>query len=141
VAYTRLDRLLRVYRISLFPAARIAENYVINNPQQSPSSEADSHSAIQEIPHLLWNPKLHYRVHKGQLLVPIMSQMNSVQTFSSISLRSVLILSSHLRLGLPNGPFFPSGLPTKMLYALVISPRSATCLVHLILLNLITIFV
>jgi len=28
--------------------------------------EADSHSASQEIPHLLWNPKDHYRVQNSQ---------------------------------------------------------------------------
>jgi hypothetical protein len=33
-----------------------------NTMEQSPSSEADSHSASQEIPCLLWDPKVHYRV-------------------------------------------------------------------------------
>jgi hypothetical protein len=33
------------------------------------------------------------------------------------SWRSILILSSHLRLGLPSG-LFPSGLPTRTLYPL-----------------------
>jgi len=37
------------------------------------------------------------------------------------SLRYVLILSSHLRLGLPSVTF-PSGLPTKPLYAPLLSP-------------------
>jgi len=37
-----------------------------------------------------------------------------------ISLTSILILSSHLRLGLPRG-LFPTGFPTKILYALHIS--------------------
>jgi len=36
-----------------------------------------------------------------------------------ISIRSILMLFYHLRLGLPNG-LFPSGLPTKILYAFLI---------------------
>jgi hypothetical protein len=33
--------------------------------EQSPSSEADSRSDSQEMLHLLWNPKVHYVVHKS----------------------------------------------------------------------------
>jgi hypothetical protein len=35
--------------------------------------EVDSSSAGQEIPILLWNPEIHYRVHKIPLLDPVLS--------------------------------------------------------------------
>ena len=50
---------------------------------------------------------------------------------------SILILSFHPRLGLPNG-FFPSGLPSKSLYAPLLASIRATCPVRLILRDFIT---
>ena len=43
-----------------------------------------------------------------------------------ISWRSVLIVSSHLCLGLPSG-FFPSGFPSNILCTSLLSPICATC--------------
>ena len=90
--------------------------------QQSPFWEANWFSASQEIPYILWKPKVHYRIHKCPLPVPILSHINPHPT----SWRYILILSSHLRLGLPSG-LFPSGFPTKPLYTPLLSPIRATC--------------
>jgi hypothetical protein len=48
--------------------------------EQNPSSEADSHPAIQKILRLLFNPKIHFRVHMSRPLDLILSQMNPVHT-------------------------------------------------------------
>ena len=53
------------------------------------------------------------------------------------SWRSILILSTHLGLGLPSG-LLPSGFPSKTLYTPLSSPIRTTCPAHLILLDFIT---
>ena len=50
---------------------------------------------------------------------------------------SVLILYSHLRLGLPSG-LLHSGLPTEILYEALLSPTPATCPAYIMFLDFIT---
>jgi len=66
----------------------------------------------QEIPHISPNPKAHYRTHKRPPPVSILaSPIQSIYPHPT-SWRFILILSTHLRLGLPSG-LFPSGFPTR----------------------------
>ena len=74
--------------------------------EQSPSWEANWFSASQEIPHILWNPKVHCRVYKSPPPVPVLRQINPVHAPHHTSWRSILTLSFRLHLGLTSG-FIP----------------------------------
>ena len=68
-----------------------------------------------------------------------LSWTNSFQSMPPhpTSWRSTIILSFHLRLGLPRG-LFPSGFPTKTLCTHLLFTIRASCHTHLVLLDLIT---
>jgi len=48
--------------------------------EQSPSWEANRFTDSQEIPHTLWNPKIHYPNRKSRPFVPILSQLVPAHT-------------------------------------------------------------
>jgi len=84
--------------------------------------------------YILWNPEVHYRVHK---IPPFFSTyVRSLQStsYEPISLRSISILYFHLRSGLQSS-LFALGFLTKTLYAPLLSSILATFPIHLILLD------
>jgi len=97
----------------------------INSKEQNPSWEANSNSDSQEIPDVLRNPKVHYRVHKSLPPVPTLSHTHPIHIFPSSFLKAILISTSLLRLDLPSG-LFPSGFPIKISYVFLICPMRAT---------------
>jgi len=105
--------------------------------EQGPSWEANRLTASQEIPRILWTRRFITAFTSARhLSLSWASSIHFIPSHPS-SWRSILILSSHLRLGLPSG-LLPSGFPTKTLYTPLPTPIRATCPAHLILLDFIT---
>jgi len=66
--------------------------------EQSPSWEANGFSASQEISHILWNPEIHFSIHKCWPPVPILSHIDPVNAPTSH------YQNIHLNIILPSTP-------------------------------------
>ena len=132
------DAFLRTYprrfiyhRYVILRLSKYFRRYVLltYSMEQSPSWEANRFAANQEIPRILWNPKVHYLFTSARHLSLFWtSSIQSTSTHLKIRLNIILPLRPDLPCGL-----FPSGFPNKFLYTPLVSSIRATFPAHLFL--------
>ena len=57
--------------------------YTTNSTEKSSFPKANSYPASHKITRILWNPKVHYRIHNSTPTVPIQSQNNQAHVSPS----------------------------------------------------------
>ena len=99
--------------------------------EHSPSWEANQCAASQHFLRISFNTKIHCHIHKW--MPPVLSWASSIQSITTHPnyCRSILILSSHLRLGHPSDLFAPGSPPKHCIRSPF--PIRATCLNYHIL--------
>ena len=103
-------RVVRFTPRSLYPSIRWREavlaaepvgTYLLTPWSRVLLEKLTGFAANQEIPHILWNPKVHYRTHKHPPPVPILSQLHPVPTIPSH------FLKIHLNIIIPSTSWSP----------------------------------
>ena len=98
LAHASTTRSWRLFSVQNFVTCMYLLTYSM---EQSPSWEANWFWSQSRNSSHFWNPKVPHRTHKCPPPVSILSQLHPVPTTSPTSWRSILILSSHLRLVSP----------------------------------------
>jgi hypothetical protein len=104
----KLSYKIHISHIPSYPSINLSLDPIpANSTELSPSRETPSCAAAEGFPNNLRCRKVQWRVHESPQLVPTLNDINPVHItpsyISKISLRSILILCSHLRLDLPSG--------------------------------------
>ena len=81
--------------------SKLIANLLTYSVKQSSYWEANWFSASQEIPRILWHPKVRYSIHNCPPPVPILSQLDPVNTPTSY------LLKIHLNIIFPSTPGSP----------------------------------
>jgi hypothetical protein len=76
-----------------------AHNLLTYSMEQSSSWEANRLLASKEIPRTLWNPNVHYRIHKCPPPIPILSQLDPVNNLTSYFMKIHLNIDIYMAKG------------------------------------------